>query len=203
MLTSEELDIEGRTYLSAKTYDVNGHLRSHLLPSGRLIEFDVNGLGNPKTVTSDGDTLASSIVYNPTGSVYTMRYGNNAVYKSKLNQRAKPAAITVFSQGNKVLSKSYSYIFSGRVTRILDSQNPAYDQNMTYDGLGQLSNVASRFGGPNLISEDYLYDGLGNIRKITKGSRTIDLNYTSATSLTFNRTKLTTYCRSMMTARVR
>lgn len=147
LLTGESLSQRGwYTWNAGYGYDANGHLASQGYPTGLVVNYSPNALGQPTTVTStDGWTYASGISYYPNGAIKQFTYGNGIVHTMSQNARQLPGRSTDAG----VINYGFSYDANGNPTVINDDvRGSYYNRTMSYDGLDRLLGAASpRFGG--------------------------------------------------------
>nr|WP_155617039.1 RHS repeat-associated core domain-containing protein [Xanthomonas translucens] len=141
-------------------YDANGALANQTYPTGLVISYAPNALGQPTAVSDQtGKNYATGIGYYPNGAARQFTYGNGVSHSLVLNGRQMPQQV----RDNNVASFEYQYDVNGNVSAIFDQQRGTdYDRYMGYDGLDRLMEAGSeRFGGDNL--NRYTYDVLDNI----------------------------------------
>jgi len=157
-------------------YDANGALSNLVYPSGLLLDYAPNALGQPTKAGS----YATGISYFPNGGMKQFTYGNGIVHTMTQNTRQLPSKVT----DGAVLNDTYYYDKNANVTQITDAVTPAYSRAMQYDRLDRLTEATSAaFGGDGIYS--YTYDSLDNIRsaKLT-GKRQHNYWYDGSNRLT-------------------
>ncbi len=162
LLRGESLaEAGGASWSIGYGYDPNGSLERHVLPSGQILAYAPNALGQASGVwnQSSGGTLADSVRYYPNGAIKSFVYGNGIVHSLQLNARQLPQR----SSDAGVLDLETGYDAGGNVVQILDRLRGAhYDRALVYDGLDRLAEARScRFGGDCL--HRFGYDALDNI----------------------------------------
>ncbi|MBB4130001.1 RHS repeat-associated core domain-containing protein [Xanthomonas sp. 3075] len=141
-------------------YDANGALANQTYPTGLVISYAPNALGQPTAVRDQaGSNYATGIGYYPNGAARQFTYGNGVSHSLVLNGRQMPQQV----RDNNVASFEYQYDANGNVSAIVDQQRgTGYNRYMGYDGLDRLMEAGSeRFGGDNW--NRYTYDVLDNI----------------------------------------
>ncbi|RXD41301.1 hypothetical protein EIJ57_20935 [Xanthomonas perforans] len=141
-------------------YDANGALANQTYPTGLVISYTPNALGQPTAVRDQaGGNYATGIGYYPNGAARQFTYGNGVSHSLVLNGRQMPQQ----ARDNNVASFEYQYDANGNVGAIIDQQRgTGYNRYMGYDGLDRLMEAGSeRFGGDNW--NRYTYDVLDNI----------------------------------------
>lgn len=142
-------------------YDANGSLTNQTYPTGLVVSYAPNALGQATAVTdSAGRTHASGIAYYPNGAISQFTYGNGIVHTMQQNARQLPVRTTDAG----ALNYSYAYDNAGNPTHIADDlQGAHYTRWMHYDGLDRLTDVGScSFGGD--CWHRFTYDALDNMK---------------------------------------
>jgi RHS repeat-associated protein len=123
-------------------YDANGSLVNNTYPTGLIVNYAPNALGQPTAVTShDGWTYASGISYYPNGAIQQFTYGNGLVHSMLQNARQLPS--WVMSSGG-AQHYEYHYDANGNPGFIGDHvRGSTYHRWMEYDGLDRLTAAGS------------------------------------------------------------
>lgn len=150
-------------------YDANGNLRWQSYPTGLLLDYAPNALGQAtKVVTGSGSTTAGAyatgVSYYPNGAIKQFTYGNGLVHEMWQNARQLPWTI---SDGG-LSGFSYTYDQNGNTTQINDNaQGANFHRYLEYDALDRLLRAGSlMFGGTNHWI-DYAYDPIDNLRSVS------------------------------------
>ncbi len=185
LLTGESMSQRGwYTWSAGYGYDGNGHLASQSYPTGLVVNYSPNALGQPTSVTStDGWTYASGISYYPNGAIQQFTYGNGIVHTMSQNARQLPGR-SMDSAG--VLNNVYNYDANGNVDSIIDELVGAGNYSvksrwMRYDGLDRLIGAgAGIFGGTDNWHR-FTYDPQDNITswKLAGGKDYATYTYTN------------------------
>lgn len=174
-LITETHTIENQTYSTSFKYDAARKLTQLTYPSGRVVSYSYNTLGEVIGVntTENGVTkrLASNIGYLSFGPMKSMVYGNGL----NLNQ--------TFDQNYRLLSKeingltklNYSYSAIDNITGLKDDLNNGENQEFAYDLLSRLTSATGSYGDLT-----YTYDKVGN--RTSEADDTVTDNYTYATN---------------------
>lgn len=168
LIATERLSIDALNYKITNVYDADERLTQKTYPSGNIFTFANDGLGEVKTVQSNGNTYVSNISWYPNGKIQQLTQGNGNVFDQQLNDRQLPSRIGS-TYGDDF---NYTYDADGRIATIDSVANNAYDRTLTYDGIGRLKTASGPWG-----SGSFVYDAIGNITKKTLGSRVVDLTY--------------------------
>ncbi|WP_036147817.1 RHS repeat domain-containing protein [Lysobacter antibioticus] len=147
------------------SYDANGNLRWQSYPTGTVLDYAPNALGQPTQVNSPQHTYASAIKYHPNGAIAQFSYGNGIVHSMTQNSRQLPAR----SLDNGVLDLRMSYDANGNVIEILDGvRGEQFGRWLAYDSLDRLTAAGScSFGGD--CWHRFSYDALDNLRSWSLG----------------------------------
>jgi len=141
-------------------YNGNGQLATQRYPTGLIVDYAPNALGQP----TQAGSYASNAQYFPNGALKQFSYGNGIVHTMTQNARQLPARTV--SSGN-VADFSYSYDANANPTAILDAVTgtpTARNRWMTYDGLDRLTTAASAVFGGNDHTHRFAYDALDNLK---------------------------------------
>lgn len=174
-LNQPELAVSGIGY----GYDANGHLASQSYPTGLVVSYAPNALGQPTAVSSPGQNYATGLSYHPNGAIKQFTYGNGLVHTMTQNLRQLPETSCdyyISCGAAAALNDSYDYDFNGNVAAISDGRTlNRGNRTMTYDGLDRLTNVVS----PMFTQASYSYDVLDNLThaNITGGNKKRDHYY--------------------------
>lgn len=147
-------------------YNANGHLSSVSYPSGELVDYAPNALGQP----SKAGAYATGVSYFPNGGIKQFYYGNGIRHTLTQNARGLPlqSCDSYGTCGNaSVLNDTYAYDVNGNVSQVTDGRTAGRStRSMTYDGLDRLKSVTSTMFG----NAAYTYDVLDNLTRATVGA---------------------------------
>ena len=173
-LIEEELQIDGRTYNTQYTFNVDGFLTQQRYPDNRPFTLAPNGLGQPTELSYNNVDYASTITYHPNGAVKSLLYGNGFQLDEFRNARQLLTEIRVANGSSTAVQLTYNYDSRAKVTSISDFVTAGQNRFFTYDAVGRLKTASGPWG-----SGSYKYDALGNIRERVLGSRTVAIAYGS------------------------
>lgn len=179
-LSSETLNIDGRSFSASYGYDGRGQLNEMIYPSGRQLGFLTNAYGQP---TRAGN-YAYSAQYYPTGELRQFIYGNNRMYTMVLNDELFPETVGVSNRAQV----TYGYDANANITSITDHIISSENKSMIYDGLDRLDSASGPWG-----TSSFVYDSLGNIKNKQLGSKSYNYNYSEKTNLLTSVTGSKTY----------
>lgn len=169
---SETLNIDGRTYKIAYTYDNSENLDLLTLPSGRVVDYNNDGLGRVLSAKSEGTFYANNVLYHASSQISSMAYGNGQVFTQTLNSRLLPERIRAVKGGVASFDLQYSYDNRRFINSINDFTDFSNNRSFSYDGLGNLKTAQGPWG-----SGQFEYDALGNLRVKILGGRTVFVSY--------------------------
>ena len=140
-------------------YDGYGHLSTQTYPTGLVVDYAPNPLGQP----TKAGTYASGAQYHPNGALKQFTYGNGIVHTMTQNARQLPER-TISSGG--VLDYQNYYDANGNVEHIANNLGVGWDPRdrwMQYDQLDRLTAAGSgSFGGDHW--HRMTYDALDNLK---------------------------------------
>ncbi|MBL8263531.1 MAG: RHS repeat-associated core domain-containing protein [Xanthomonadaceae bacterium] len=138
-------------------YDGYGHLSTQTYPTGLVVDYAPNPLGQP----TKAGTYASGAQYYPNGALKQFTYGNGIVHTMQQNARQLPSRVTSSGEVNDF---TYNYDNNGNVTNIWDlARGDNYSRWLSYDNLDRLTAAGSAsFGGD--AWHRMTYDALDNLK---------------------------------------
>jgi RHS repeat-associated protein len=140
-------------------YDGYGHLSTQTYPTGLVVDYAPNPLGQP----TKAGTFATGAQYYPNGALKQFTYGNGIVHTMTQNARQLPERTT--SSGG-VLDFHNFYDLNGNLEHIANRVVEGYDLRdrwMEYDQLDRLTAAGSgSFGGDHW--HRMTYDALDNLK---------------------------------------
>ncbi|MEE4212730.1 MAG: RHS repeat-associated core domain-containing protein [Parvularcula sp.] len=163
MLTDEDLSFDGQTYQSGYDYNTSGFMTRQSYPSGLIVDYAPNGLGQPTQARKVGSTAyASGITYHVNGMIAGWQGGNNTQLTTWLHasQQLNLEQYRQLSPSISHLIHTYSYTTRGQISFVNDMSAANMDRSYTYDGLGRLTAGSYTSWG----AFDIEYDPLGNLR---------------------------------------
>jgi RHS repeat-associated protein len=158
--TSVAKALGATTYTTGYQYNVDGELTQLTYPSGRIVQYSYDAVGNlcavAPTTTGCGNstspylTIASS-AYDAAGRPLTATYGNGVSASATYNPQTFELATLGFTKGTTTLF-ALTYFYqndssncptgasgnNGQIQCIQDTVQPGRSVNYTYDPLGRL-----------------------------------------------------------------
>ncbi|MCU7829557.1 MAG: hypothetical protein KZQ85_10865 [Candidatus Thiodiazotropha sp. (ex Myrtea sp. 'scaly one' KF741663)] len=168
-------DPMNEVYFFYRSYNSKDHLIDLTYPSGSIVNYNPNDLGQPETVTP----FISDVDYFPNGQVDKVKFANGVIadYTQDTSQRLQN--INVNSPHVLLLtSKKYLYDYQNNVTDIIDNRNSLNTQSFLYDGVDRLTHVNG-----NLV---LTYEPNGNIKTKNIGGKNLSYEYDIASNLLDN-----------------
>jgi RHS repeat-associated protein len=182
---SEKRTIAGIVYTTGYAYDLAGKLTQITYPSGRIVNYQRDTLGQVSGITTQANsgatpvTIASSIAYLPFGPMQAMTLGNGVQvtnsydldYRLSRTQATGAATLQDLTLG---------YDGASNITAITDSVSANLSQTFQYDLMGRVKQGTGVYG-----TDNYTYDALGNrlTRSLVNGGTT-STTYTYTTANT-------------------
>jgi RHS repeat-associated protein len=170
----EKRTIAGIVYTTSYEYDLSGEFAKITYPSGFIVNYQRDDLGQISGVTYQTNaaaspvTLASGIDYMPFGGMQAMTLGNGVQVTNSydLDYRLTRTQAT----GSTALQDlTLGYDDSGNINSIGDAVTANLSQTFQYDLAGRLTQGVGAYG-----TENYTYDALGNrlTRSVFNGGAT-------------------------------
>lgn len=175
------------TFTTAYEYDLAGVLKKITLPSGREINYTLNGNGQVTSVAADvngsATTLASSITYMPYGPLTSLTYGNSKTLSATYDQDYRPTNRTVSGvfnhtydtddEGNIIQKGVRTYEYDA-LNRLDEDDDGSAATTFTYDPIGnrltEVTGSTVNYSYPSTNSKlsavganSYNYDAMGNV----------------------------------------
>ena len=173
----------GVSYTTSYGYDLNGEVTRVTYPSGLIVNYQRDTLGQVAAITMQSNSgsspvsLAANISYMPFGALATMTLGNGVQISRSYDLDYRLAGVQATGTGS-IQSFALSYDPSGNISAVSDQVTPNLGQTFQYDLLGRLTKGVGAYG-----SDNYTYDAVGNrlTRSLVNGSTT-STTYTYGTS---------------------
>ncbi|MBV7306985.1 NBR1-Ig-like domain-containing protein [Xanthomonas vasicola] len=157
LLAGETATIGGMSLGISYAYDGNGAISGQTYPSGLVVDYAPNALGQPTQASG----FASGVSYYPNGAIKQFTYANGITHTLAQNARQLPAR----SSDGEVLDLAYLFDPNGNVEQITDYVDGHQNRNMSYDGLDRLTQATSNMFG----TASYAYDALDNLVRVQLG----------------------------------
>lgn len=167
-IDKETLSLDGKSFVLDWEYNSLGAVSSLKYPSGVLIDYAPNALGQ----STKAGIYASAVKYHPNGQIKQFTYGNGIVRNVALDTTGRIDAITD-SKTAALLSLDPSYDDNDNLARLIDWVDRTNDvDNLSYDGVNRLLTADGRWG-----TGRYSYDGLGNVLSRSLNNSTVNYQY--------------------------
>ena len=140
-------------------YDANGSLSTQTYPTGLVVNYAPNALGQ----ATQAGSYATGVQYYPNGGIKQFTYGNGLVHTMTQNARQLPGRVT--DSGN-AMDFEYGYDKNANVSYINDyviGTPTPQNRGMGYDGLDRLLWTYSIMYGVSHVFQ-YTYDALDNFK---------------------------------------
>ena len=144
--TSESLAIDGRQYSLGYGYNSAGQITSMTYPTGKVINYNPDGLGRPRQANWGGNYYANNIQYHANGQISRLSYGNGHTFQQTLNARQLPERLLTTKGGTKALDLTYRYDKRQLITSVTDAAISGNNRTMGYDALERLTSAYRALG---------------------------------------------------------
>ncbi|MEL4892128.1 RHS repeat protein [Xanthomonas protegens] len=168
LIAESQGQADGETWALGYAYDANGNLAAHRYPSGQMVDYAPNALGQP----TQAGSYVTGVSYYPNGAIKQFTYGNGIVHTMTQNARQLPDTSRDAYGDIALLSDGYDYDANGNVAGISDGatgRGGRGNRDMTYDGLDRLTSTKSAMFGSTPAS--YSYDVLDNLIHVVAPGR--------------------------------
>ena len=160
----------GATALSkvSYTYDLADRIASITYPSGRIVTYVRDTKGRVTSVTTKANasatvvTLASSITYEPFGSMLSATLGNGLTMAQNWGNDGRLGSKRLYrtAGGTNLSSLSYGYDNDDNITSIADGVDPTRSITYGYDTVNRLTQSVAASG--SVRRQDFVFDLNGN-----------------------------------------
>jgi YD repeat-containing protein len=174
-LTEESKLIDGNTHVTAYTYDAADLVTSITYPSGRVVDYTRDVLGQIEEVETTYDTttltVADAVTYEPFGPLNGLTFGNSLALARGFDTQYRLAAQTT----GAIQDLGFTHDAAGNIDAIADGVDAGLSQTFTQDALHRIDFDSGAYG-----DIDYSYDAAGNrLGKIVDSVTEQTLTYTS------------------------
>lgn len=136
-------------------YDGLGRQTKVAFPTGTSASFNYDTSGRLGNMASSVTGNLASFVYQRSGFLSSILYGNNAQTTFTPDTRWRPASIQTTHAGSTLFNVSYNWDLEGNLTKI-------NGHNQVYDGLNRLTSSVTPLPGGGTFTVGYKYDKAGN-----------------------------------------
>ena len=137
-VTVDQRVMSGITYTTTYGYDGAGDLASVTYPSGRVVAYTRNAIGQVTQVTSTKSaiqkTVVSSAAYEPFGPLANLTFGNGVTFDYA--RRSNYQTTGIYSTG--IADKVYGFDLAGNVVQINDAIDSDRNRSYQYDLLDRI-----------------------------------------------------------------
>jgi RHS repeat-associated protein len=181
---SDKRTIAGIAYTTSYGYDLAGNLARIVYPSGLIVTYSRDALGQVAQVSvqpgsaGTAQVVASSIAYMPFGPAQSLTLGNGVQIVNNFDFDYRLTGIQASLGSAALQSLAMTYDPASNVETITDSISPSLSQSFQYNLGGHVTRGIGTYG-----TDNYTYDAMGNrlTRSLVKTSTTsTTYTYTSA-----------------------
>ena len=170
---SEKRTIGGIVYTTGYGYDLAGNLERIAYPSGLIVNYQRDSLGQVANVTLQANaaaapnSLASNIAYMPFGPAQGLTLGNGVQVANSFDYDYRLSGIQASLGSTPLQSLSLTYDPASNVDSIADAVSPSLSQSFQYNLGGHVTRGTGVYG-----TDNYTYDAMGNrlTRSLVKGT---------------------------------
>ncbi len=162
--TQEKKTTASQVYPVDYSYDLDGNVTGMVYPSGRIVTYARDAVGQITGVTTKKDalsspvTLASGVAYLPFGGLTSLTYGNTLTLTKTFNADYNLTALAVMDGGTAIVDRSYAYGYGDfDLTGITDAVNAGRSETYTYTANHWLASATGSWG-----SLTFSMDNTGN-----------------------------------------
>ena len=186
LIITDKRTIATKVYTTCYLYNAAGNITQVTYPSGRIVIYARNTLGQVTGVTTKQNAtaavanVATSIAYAPMSNLITaLNHGNGLATTAAYDLDYRITSLILKNGAANVSSLAYAYTDNINLTGITDGVTAANSNVLAYTSTNRLASATGNFG-----SSTYSYDGVGN--------RVSDVNTLSAVTKTRAFTTATT-----------
>ncbi|HEL5026875.1 TPA: RHS repeat protein [Stenotrophomonas maltophilia] len=164
LITSEtQATVGSDGFTLAYSYDANGTLSGIRYPTGLIVDYAPNALGQ----ATQAGPYAVNVSYHANGAIRQFAYGNGVLHSMEQNQRHLPRR----SVDTGVMDLSIAYDGSGNTVNLREANStPGVfngNRDLAYDALDRLTSAHLL----DLMTETFTYNALDNLTSKTRVSQ--------------------------------
>ena len=176
-IVTDKRVIATKTYTTSYLYDAAGHVSQITYPSGRVVIYARNTLGQVTGVTtkqtsaSAAVNVATGITYAPMSNLMTgVTHGNGLVTTATYDQDYRLSGLNVKNGAAFVSNLAYAYADGINLTGITDQVTATNSNVLSYTPANRLATATGPWG-----TESFTYDAVGNRLNdnVTSGATTV------------------------------
>ena len=177
-VTQEQIVQGTRTFNTGYSFDAYGRNSGITYPSGLAVTYGFDSAGQINTLSVNGSSFLSSIVYQPFGPVksWTWGAGSSTSYFRDRDQDGRLVDHAIPGS-----YRSFGYDNDSRLSSTGDSSN---SQTFGYDAASQINAYTATF-----VSQSYTYDNDGNRATKVTGAGSTSYSITSTSNVIQSRTE--------------
>ena len=163
-ITAETRIIGSKAYSSSYAYDAADHVIQITYPSGRIVSYARNSLGQVASVTTKQNAgsaavnVATGVAWKPMSDLLgAMTHGNGLQTAAGYDLDYRLTSLAVQDGASTLSSLAYAYADGMNLTAVNDNLAPANSAALGYSPANRLQNATGNWGAAS-----YSYDGVGN-----------------------------------------
>ena len=156
-VTCKELTIAGEAFVVSYTYDAADRIATMTYPSGRMLTYERNAIGQVDRLTTTFEAVTKTVVENvehaPFGRPIAWQFGNQLHADMPIDLSYRTTSIT----HGGVLDLNFDYDAADNIELITNALASSDSEAFQYDGNSRLIEAVGPYG-----KFDYGYDSNGN-----------------------------------------
>lgn len=171
LVEKETLSLDSKTFIFDWGYNGMGYPSQLTYPSGILVDFLPNALGQP----TKAGMFAYNAKYHPNGQLRQVTYGNGIIRNITQDTSGRTDLLTDKFGSATRISLDADYYLNDNLSQLLSLHDRNYDvSGLAYDSSDRLTSANGIWGTGRLS-----YDGLGNVLTKTINNSTMNYVYNS------------------------
>lgn len=122
-IIEQRVTINGTTYVTRYTYNLNNQATQISYPSGRVVTYSINDVGNITDVFIDGLTIISGMTYEPFGGLKEMQFALSSL-QTTVNRDSRYQIKSI--QAGNIVNRTYTHDFNGNIKSIKQNDSLPY-----------------------------------------------------------------------------
>lgn len=169
LVEKETLSLDSKTFIFDWDYNSLGYPSQLKYPSGTLVDFLPNALGQP----TKAGMFAYNAKYHPNGQLRQVTYGNGIIRNISQDSSGRTDVLTDKLGSATRMGLDADYDLNDNLSQLLSLHDRSHDvSGLIYDQSNRLTSANGVWG-----TGRFSYDGLGNILSKTMNNLTVNYVY--------------------------
>lgn len=169
LVEKETLSLDSKTFIFDWDYNSLGYPSQLKYPSGTLVDFLPNALGQP----TKAGMFAYNAKYHPNGQLRQVTYGNGIIRNISQDSSGRTDVLTDKLGSATRIGLDANYDLNDNLSQLLSLHDRSHDvSGLIYDQSNRLTSANGIWG-----TGQFSYDGLGNILSKTMNNLTVNYVY--------------------------